>query len=165
MVDAALETDIRISVQTTDFSLSEEYARLRRVSANPGAIVSFVGLVRDFADSENQQEQSLTLEHYPGMTEKALRDITDRACQRWPLTACTVIHRVGKLLASEQIVLVLVASSHRDAAFSGAEFIMDYLKTEAPFWKKQAVGEDSEWVASRESDYQRASRWRHSQDG
>ena len=164
MTDTVYKVDIKIRVQTDDFDLAMEYARLREVSDNPGAIVSFVGLVRDFAFVDSDTEQSLTLEHYPGMTEKALSDIAKRACQRWPLTACTVIHRVGKLFASEQIVAVLVASSHRDAAFSGAEFIMDYLKTEAPFWKKQAVGEESEWVASRESDYQRASRWADSQD-
>lgn len=158
------EADIKIRVQSSDFDLAEEYARLRDVSDNPGAIVTFVGLVRDFADTSCDREQSLTLEHYPGMTENALTRIAERACQRWPLTACTVIHRVGKLLGSEQIVAVLVASGHRDAAFSGAEFIMDYLKTEAPFWKKQAVGEESEWVASKESDFQRASRWHESGD-
>lgn len=162
MADALIKPVVKIQVQQEDFDLGAEYDRLRHVADNPGAIVAFTGLVRDFADAETEGEQTLTLEHYPGMTEKALSDIVDRACQRWPLTACTVIHRVGRLLSSEQIVAVLVASSHRDAAFSGAEFVMDYLKTEAPFWKKQAAGGQSEWIASRQSDYQRASRWQES---
>ncbi|GGG49365.1 molybdopterin guanine dinucleotide biosynthesis protein MoaE [Pseudohongiella nitratireducens] len=153
---------INIQVQSDDFDLGSEYSRLRHQADNPGAIVSFIGLVRDFIGEGTEGEQSLTLEHYPGMTEKALQDIADRACSRWPLSGCTIIHRVGKLVPSEQIVAVLVASSHRDAAFSGAEFIMDYLKTEAPFWKKQQAGDQAEWVVSRASDYQRASRWKNS---
>jgi molybdopterin synthase catalytic subunit len=159
MTDTASSAAITIRVQHEDFDLGVEYAQIRKMADNPGAIVTFTGLVRDFVDNEMMGEQTLTLEHYPGMTEKALSDIAERACQRWPLTACIVIHRVGRLLSSEQIVVVLVASSHRDAAFSGAEFIMDYLKTEAPFWKKQTAAGKSEWVASRQSDYQRAARW------
>lgn len=164
MADQGNEYNIKIRVQRDDFDLGEEYALVRKEAENPGAIVSFTGLVREFVDGMHGDEQSLTLEHYPGMTEKALMDIAERACQRWPLTVCTVIHRIGKLIPSEQIVAVLVASSHRDAAFSGAEFIMDYLKTEAPFWKKQQAGEQAEWVLSRDSDYKRASRWNRSKD-
>lgn len=162
MTSTPRSAHITIRVQNEDFDLGSEYALIRKVADNPGAIVTFSGLVRDFVDSVTAGEQTLTLEHYPGMTEKALTDIADQACQRWPLTACTVIHRVGRLSSKDQIVVVLVASSHRDAAFSGAEFVMDYLKTQAPFWKKQAVGEESEWVASRQSDYQRAARWQTS---
>jgi molybdopterin synthase catalytic subunit len=125
----------------------------------------FTGLVRELHETEGSDtgadaDQSLTLEHYPGMTEKALQRIVADAAQRWPLLAVKVVHRIGRLLPGEQIVLVAVASAHRDAAFAAAEFIMDYLKTSAPFWKKQQLSERSEWVASKAEDFSRAARWR-----
>lgn len=155
-----------VRVQTADFDVAHEYQGIIADAGNPGAVVMFSGLVRDVApgsgtdgQSSAAAGQSLTLEHYPGMTEKALRAIVEQARARWPLQAVRVVHRVGKLLPHDQIVLVLTASAHREAAFAAAEFIMDYLKTSAPFWKKQRFGEQSEWVASRQSDYQRAARW------
>lgn len=155
------QPSIRISVQNNDFDLAVEYADARVHSENPGAIVCFSGLVRDILQGANQThaQQTLTLEHYPGMTEQALATIAEQAAARWPLQVIRVIHRVGKLSPAEQIVLVITSSAHRRAAFEAAEFIMDYLKTSAPFWKKQVVGEHSEWVASRESDYRAAERW------
>jgi molybdopterin synthase catalytic subunit len=155
------QPSIRISVQTDDFDLSAEYADARLHSANPGAMVCFSGLVRDIehANPTAQAQQTLTLEHYPGMTEQSLANITQQATARWPLQAVRVIHRVGVLNPADQIVLVITSSAHRSAAFEAAEFIMDYLKTSAPFWKKQVAGEHSEWVGSRESDYRAAERW------
>lgn len=151
-----------IAVQTEDFDLAGEYQQLRELSGNPGAIAIFIGLVREFGtpDGDAGNNQSLTLEHYPGMTEKALHTIVDQAAERWPLKGCRVIHRVGTLSPGDQIVLVAVSSSHREAAFAAAEFVMDYLKTSAPFWKKQQSGSASEWVASKTEDYQRAARWK-----
>nr|WP_058023211.1 molybdopterin synthase catalytic subunit MoaE [Pseudohongiella spirulinae] len=162
--------DVKISVQTEDFDLAHEYAELCQSASNPGAVAIFSGLVRELvADDvpgalQSAGTQSLTLEHYPGMTEKALTDIVDKAANRWPLQACRLIHRVGELQPGEQIVLVAVASAHREAAFAAAEFMMDYLKTDAPFWKKQRNGDDSVWVASRDSDYRRVERWRGDTD-
>jgi molybdopterin synthase catalytic subunit len=162
-------TIININVQSHDFDLKKEYDSLRHHSANPGAIAIFSGLVREvYGDSGsdgpveskyNKSEQSLTLEHYPGMTEAALQNIVDEAAQRWPLQACRVIHRVGTLQPGDQIVMVACSSAHRGAALAATEFIMDYLKTSAPFWKKQVVGDSREWVESRDSDYQARDRW------
>lgn len=162
--DSPLKTHIDIRVQQQDFDLSTEYTAVRSASSNPGAIVVFTGLVRDVlvaagATSTTHPDQSLTLEHYPGMTETALQKIAGQAAERWPLQAVTIIHRVGMLLPGDQIVLVAASSAHRDAAFESVEFMMDYLKTSAPFWKKQRAGEDSHWVESRASDYQAAARW------
>jgi molybdopterin synthase catalytic subunit len=155
-------TVIDITIQAQDFDLAAEYEAMRHQSANPGAIAIFSGLVREIhgenADNHST-DQSLTLEHYPGMTEAALQNIVEEAVQRWPLEACRVIHRVGKLLPGDQIVLVACSSAHRGAAFAATEFIMDYLKTTAPFWKKQVAGDSSEWVESRESDYAALDRW------
>lgn len=151
-----------ISVQREDFDLDTQYRLLRSDADNAGAIVTFTGLVREFhgeaADGESPVS-SLTLEHYPGMTEKALQQIEEQARERWPLQACRIIHRVGTLHSGDQIVFVGTASAHRAAAFEAADFIMDYLKTRAPFWKKQQRGEHSEWVESRDTDYQAARRW------
>ncbi|MDP3517323.1 MAG: molybdenum cofactor biosynthesis protein MoaE [Pseudohongiella sp.] len=161
MSESTLQTHIHISVQTDDFDVAAEYTQARQQSANPGAIVCFCGLVRDVLAGHEQTaaQQTLTLEHYPGMTEHALMDIATQATGRWPLHAIRIIHRVGTLSPAEQIVLVVTSSAHRSAAFESAEFIMDYLKTSAPFWKKQVAGAKSEWVASRESDYRAAARW------
>lgn len=151
-----------ISVQHEDFDIGEQYGLLRSDSDNAGAIVTFTGLVREFhgeAASGEAPVSSLTLEHYPGMTEKALQKIEEQARERWPLQACRIIHRVGVLHSGDQIVFVGTASAHRAAAFEAADFIMDYLKTRAPFWKKQQRGENSEWVESRDTDHQAAGRW------
>jgi molybdopterin synthase catalytic subunit len=147
--------DIRI--QTDDFDLSVECATLRAQHRNIGALVSFVGIVRDVNDGANVS--AMTLEHYPGMTEKALTDIVNVAAQRWPLLAATVIHRVGRLLPTDQIVLVVVAAAHRGDAFQGCEFIMDYLKSDAPFWKKETTPDGSRWVDARSADYHAQQRW------
>lgn len=153
---------IRVDVQPQDFDLAAEYAAVRAKADNPGAVTIFSGLVRELQHSA-APEQSLTLEHYPGMTEKALQNIAERAADRWPLSVCRIIHRVGTLLPGDQIVLVATASLHRDAAFDAAHFIMDYLKTSAPFWKKQVAGDQEHWVESRASDHEAAARWRNNQ--
>lgn len=146
-----------IRVQTDDFDVSVESARLRAGNARIGAIASFVGLVRDVNDGDGVN--TLTLEHYPGMTEKALDKIVTEATSRWEVLDATVIHRVGELKPLDQIVLVIVASGHRGDAFRACEFIMDYLKTEAPFWKKERTADGERWVDSRESDAHAAARW------
>jgi molybdopterin synthase catalytic subunit len=153
-----------VSVQTEDFDVGVEYAELRRLAANVGAVTTFTGLVREFyhADLDTAPDNkvlSLYLEHYPGMTEKALHDIVNKARDRWQVLSCKVIHRVGELYAGDQIVFVGVASAHRGDAFVAAEFIMDYLKTQAPFWKKQRTSTGVDWVESRDSDKAAASRW------
>jgi len=148
---------VLISVQTDDFDVSTEMQRLRQDNASIGAIVSFVGLVRDL--NEGNVVSTMKLEHYAGMTEKSLADIAEQAKARWPLQGITIIHRVGELQPTEQIVLVLTASAHRHAAFASAEFIMDYLKSQAPFWKKEETPEGAHWVDARESDEVALARW------
>ncbi len=151
-----------ISIQQEDFDVGREQAELRLAAGDAGAVVTFTGLVREVYDhsvSDSDSVLSLTLEHYPGMTEKCLQDIVDQANSRWRLLATRIIHRVGKLQAQDQIVLVATASAHRQDAFAAAEFIMDYLKSNAPFWKKQETPEGSEWVDSRESDSDALTRW------
>ncbi|MDX7923626.1 molybdopterin synthase catalytic subunit MoaE [Aeromonas media] len=148
----------RILVQRADFSLGEEYERLA-ARHDSGAIVTFVGKVRDF--NQGDAVRGLSLEHYPGMTEKALTDIVTEARGRWPLQECTLIHRIGDLLLGDQIVLVAVSSAHRDAAFEACHFIMDFLKTRAPFWKKELTAEGVQrWVEAKASDDDAAARWR-----
>lgn len=148
----------RILVQLADFSLGEEYERLA-ARHDSGAIVTFVGKVRDF--NQGEEVKGLSLEHYPGMTEKALTDIVTEARGRWPLQECTLIHRIGDLLLGDQIVLVAVSSAHRDAAFEACHFIMDFLKTRAPFWKKELTAEGVQrWVEAKQSDDAAAARWR-----
>jgi len=150
-----------ISVQSQDFSLADEYSSIRSRAGDAGAIVTFTGLVREvYGDnSADGAVQSLFLEHYPGMTEKSLHNIQLQAEQRWPLLATRIIHRIGELHSHEQIVFVGTASAHRDAAFESAEYIMDYLKSEAPFWKKQKSINDSVWIESRETDKEALDRW------
>lgn len=145
-----------ISVQTEDFDVAAEYQALKD-SASTGAVVMFSGLVRDM--NLGNDVSGLYLEHYPGMTEKSLQAIADEAQQRWPIDTLRVIHRVGQLNVCDQIVFVGVASAHRDAAFSAAEFLMDYLKTRAPFWKREQVPEGQRWIEARTSDDEAASRW------
>lgn len=146
---------MKIAVQTTPFDLNAEVNALHREQLGVGAIATFIGTVRH----EAGQVSELSLEHYPGMTEAALRDIVTRAQVRWPLLDATVIHRVGPLAPGEPIVLVAVASVHRGEAFAACEFIMDFLKTEAPFWKKETTPEGVHWVDARDSDDHAASRW------
>ncbi|GAA5216614.1 molybdopterin synthase catalytic subunit MoaE [Corallincola platygyrae] len=157
-----VQTQTEIRVQTQDFDLGAEYQQLASQS-DCGAVVTFTGLVRDYTDPQKVTSPApvseLFLEHYPGMTEKALASIVERARARWPLGPVTVIHRVGALPLNAQIVFVGVASAHRQAAFSAAQFIMDYLKTEAPFWKKETSGGQTQWVDARESDQQERRRW------
>ena len=144
-----------IRVQTADFDVAAEVVALRQRCSNAGAVVTFTGVVR----ADNGIE-ALTLEHYPGMTEREIAQHEAEAQSRWPGIETSVIHRVGKLAPGDNIVLVAVASSHRKAAFEAAEFLMDYLKTRAPFWKlEQRVG-TTEWVATRDSDREAVSRWR-----
>lgn len=153
-----------ITIQTEDFSIADEYANLRERAGDAGAIATFTGLVREIYDSGGDTEtadtvQSLYLEHYPGMTEKALGEIQKQAEDQWPLLATRIIHRVGELKSHEQIVFVATASAHRHAAFESAEFIMDYLKSRAPFWKKQTSDGETSWVESRETDQAALERW------
>ncbi|MGH8798761.1 MAG: molybdopterin synthase catalytic subunit MoaE [Casimicrobiaceae bacterium] len=146
-----------VRVQTEDFDVGREIALLRAGDARVGAIASFVGLVRDQNDAASVC--TLTLEHYPGMTEKALTRIVDEARQRWSIHDSVVIHRVGELAPTDQIVLVAVSSAHRGDAFAACAFIMDYLKTRAPFWKKERTPEGERWVEARSSDDAAAARW------
>ena len=146
-----------IRVQIEDFDLGVEVAAIRNGNAKIGAIASFTGLVRDINDGRGVS--TLTLEHYPAMTQKALTGIVDQAKMRWDVIDATVIHRVGTLKPTDQIVLVVVASGHRGDAFQACEFIMDYLKTHAPFWKKEATPRGEHWVDARESDEAASSRW------
>jgi molybdopterin synthase catalytic subunit len=146
-----------IRVQTEDFDAGAEMARLRAGNPRVGAVASFVGVCRDRNDGESVA--AMTLEHYPGMTEKALAKIVDEAMARWKVLDVTVIHRVGELKPTDQIVLVVVTSAHRGEAFAACEFLMDYLKTRAPFWKKERTPEGVRWVEARASDDEAAGRW------
>ena len=146
-----------VRVQTEDFDLTTEIAQLRAGFPKVGAIVNFVGTVRDL--NEGEQVAEMELEHYPGMTEKALEDIIAQARARWELFDALVIHRVGPLKPLDQIVLVAVTSAHRGEAFAACEFIIDYLKTEAPFWKKEQTTNGARWVDARVSDDVALQKW------
>ena len=146
-----------VLVQTEDFDLTTEIAKLRAGFPKVGAVVNFVGTVRDLNDGEQVAE--MELEHYPGMTEKALEDIIAQARSRWDLFDALVIHRVGPLKPLDQIVLVAVTSAHRGEAFAACEFIIDYLKTEAPFWKKEQTPQGARWVDARVSDDAALQKW------
>ncbi len=146
-----------IRIQENDFDISAELAALRKGDPRVGAVVSFLGTVRDMNDGS--QVKGMTLEYYPGMTEKALQEILDQAKSRWDIYQTLVIHRVGPLLPEDQIVLVAVTSAHRGEAFAACEFIMDYLKTAAPFWKKEDTPEGSRWVDARITDDVAMARW------
>ncbi|ASM78392.1 molybdenum cofactor biosynthesis protein MoaE [Vitreoscilla filiformis] len=147
----------RVRIQQADFDLGAEVAALRAQDAGVGAVVSFVGTVRD--RSEGSDVSVMELEHYPGMTEKAIEIMIDAALARFDIRATRVIHRVGVLAPCEQIVLVAVTSAHRGAAFQACEFLMDYLKTQAPFWKKETTPEGARWVDARVSDDAALARW------
>jgi molybdopterin synthase catalytic subunit len=146
-----------VRVQEADFDLNAELTALRAGDPRIGALASFVGLVRDINDGAGVSE--MTLEHYPGMTEKALEAIVDEAKARWDIFGALVIHRVGPLKPCDQIVLVAVTSAHRGEAFAACEFIMDYLKTRAPFWKRETTPDGARWVDARETDDSAAARW------
>ncbi|MBB1427300.1 molybdopterin synthase catalytic subunit MoaE [Shewanella frigidimarina] len=147
---------IAVRVHTEDFSVADEYALLA-CDNQDGAVVNFVGKVRDFNDGSAVTD--LTLEHYPGMTESVLLQISQQACERWPLNKVTIIHRVGRLSLGEQIVFIGVTSAHRKAAFAACEFLIDFLKTKAPFWKLEAGDTGAKWVEARDSDQQAAKMW------
>ena len=146
-----------VRIQTEDFDVGAEVNAMRLSNPNIGALVSFVGQVRDLNDGDNVA--FMTLEHYPGMTEKSLESIVEQAMNRWNIEDALVVHRVGELKPLDQIVLVLVASAHRKDAFAACEFMMDYLKTEAPFWKKEQTPSGARWVEAKDSDDQAKSRW------
>lgn len=148
---------MKIAVQNEAFDLGAEVAALTLGRRDVGAVASFVGLARD--TNEGSGVAAMTLEHYPGMTEKALAALVDEACARWALLDVTVVHRVGRLLPSDPIVLVAVAGAHRGEAFAACEFIMDALKTRAPFWKKEETPDGERWVEARASDEAAAARW------
>ena len=151
-----------IRVQRKDFEPGKEMEALAEGNHAIGAICSFVGLVRDMhAGQDGRKISSMTLEHYPGMTENELARIEMKARERWPLEDCLIIHRYGKLNPGDRIVLVITASSHRQAAFESAEFLMDWLKTKAPFWKLEETPEGGDWVDARETDSAAAARWGH----
>jgi len=146
-----------IRVQEEDFDMGHEVARLSEGKHDIGAVCTFLGLVRDLPDSDGLK--SMTLEHYPGMTEKELGKIEEEARERWPLSDCLIIHRYGTLSPGDQIVMVATASPHRQAAFESCEFLMDFLKTRAPFWKKEDTGGGEKWVEARKTDDTAADRW------
>ena len=148
---------LTVSIQTQDFDVSQELAALRAGDARVGAVCSFVGTVRERNDGTSVA--SMELEHYPGMTEKAIAAMMDEAKKRFDIYAARVIHRVGLLHPEDQIVLVAVTSAHRGESFKACEFLMDYLKTQAPFWKKEVTPEGSRWVDARMSDDQALARW------
>jgi molybdopterin synthase catalytic subunit len=151
----AVVTEVR--VQAEDFDLGFEVARLRAGDPRIGAVVSFVGTVRDMNDGDQVAE--LELDHYPGMTERSLEDIVEQARARWPLYGALVVHRIGPMKPQEQIVLVACSAAHRGEAFAACEFIMDYLKTDAPFWKKEQTPNGARWVDARSSDDTAKTRW------
>ena len=146
-----------VRVQAADFDIGAEIAQLRAGNAKIGAVASFIGVVRDLNDGD--QVAAMTLEHYPGMTERSIEAIIDEARLRWNIYDALVIHRVGRLAPLDQIVLVIVTSAHRGDAFAACEFLMDYLKTRAPFWKKEEIPGASRWVEARASDDAAATRW------
>jgi len=146
-----------VRIQEADFDLGAEIAVLRQANPKLGAVVTFLGLVRDL--NEGSEVQGMTLEHYPGMTERVLGEIVEEAKSRWDIGQALIIHRVGPLLPTDQIVLVAIASAHRGEAFMACEFIMDYLKTQAPFWKKEDTPQGGHWVDARESDDVALLRW------
>jgi molybdopterin synthase catalytic subunit len=151
-----------VRVQREDFDTAAELERMTAGSTGIGAVVTFSGLVRDFADAPPDatlRPQRMTLEHYPGMTERQLEAIVAEAGQRWPLDGCLVIHRYGELAPGDRIVLVITTSAHRQAAFEANAFLVDWLKTKAPFWKLEEQGGDRRWVDAKVSDDEAAARW------
>jgi molybdopterin synthase catalytic subunit len=147
---------VAVRVQREDFDLGAELAALRAGRTDLGALVSFTGIVR----AGDPPLEAMELEHYPGMTERALEAVEAEARARWPLDACLIVHRHGRLAPGEQIMMVAAASAHRQAAFAAAEFLMDYLKSRAPFWKKETTSDGARWVAARDTDEAALARWK-----
>ncbi|MDX1755192.1 MAG: molybdenum cofactor biosynthesis protein MoaE [Marinobacter sp.] len=147
-----------VIIQTADFDHAEQYQALRATGPATGAIATFTGLVRDFGDCS--QVRGLFLEHYPGMTERVIEDLIQQAAQRWDVQAARVIHRVGELALGDQIVFVGICSAHRGDAFAACQFVMDALKTSAPFWKKELAADGDHWVEQKDSDLAQARQWR-----
>ena len=147
----------RVSIQTADFDLGAEVAALRAGDNGVGAVASFVGTVRERSDG--QTVQAMELEHYPGMTEAAIESMIDQALARFEIRAARVVHRIGLLKAGEQIMLMVVSAAHQEQTFQACEFLMDYLKTQAPFWKKESTPEGARWVDARVADDQALARW------
>jgi molybdopterin synthase catalytic subunit len=150
-------TAVTIRIQEADFDIAREIAALTQYRKDIGAVVSFSGICRDNEDGESIA--ALTLEHYPGMAEAEIARHAETAMSRWPLNGLTVVHRVGRIMPGENIVLVLTASAHRQAAFEAAEFLMDYLKTNAPFWKREESPKGTSWIEARDHDDAAAARW------
>jgi molybdopterin synthase catalytic subunit len=155
--DVVMTAHVTIRIQEADFDIAQEIAGLTKGRTDIGAVVSFSGVCRDSEGSETIA--ALTLEHYPGMAEAEIARHTETAMARWPLTGLTVIHRVGRIRPGENIVLVLTASQHRQAAFQAAEFLMDYLKANAPFWKREESAKGTNWIDARHHDDAAAARW------
>jgi molybdopterin synthase catalytic subunit len=149
---------VPVRVQREDFDAGREIGQLRAADPKIGAVAAFIGVARDVNDGD--AVATLTLEHYPGMTERALEEICAQARARWNIADVLVIHRVGELRPTDQIVLVVVTSAHRGEAFFACEFVMDYLKTEAPFWKKEATADGTRWVDARDADEHARARWK-----
>jgi molybdopterin synthase catalytic subunit len=155
-----MTANVTIRIQQADFDIAREIAALTKARTDIGAVVSFSGICRGAVGTEGAEAiAALTLEHYPGMAEAEIARHADTAMSRWPLTGLTVIHRVGRIVPGENIVLVLTASMHRRAAFEAAEFMMDYLKAHAPFWKREESAAGTGWVEAREHDDAAAERW------
>ena len=152
-----INPQIKIKIQNDDFNVSEETKMLQ--THQTGAIVNFIGIVRGFDEKTNETINSMTLEHYPGMTELEIENIIKESLTKWKVSAVTVIHRVGKLMPSDQIVFVGVASKHRQNAFDSCNFIMDWLKTKAPFWKIEENNNEKKWVAFNSSDAEAIKKW------
>ena len=151
---------LNISIQQQDFNIQGECTALKKDHKVIGALATFTGLVRDIDNErEGAEVAALFLEHYPGMTEKRLEEIAHMADQRWSILDVVIIHRIGELNAAEQIVFVAVSSQHREAAFAACAYIMDFLKTSAPFWKKSRSSDGEHWVAAKQSDAEAAERW------
>tara|TARA_R110000824_G_scaffold52692_4_gene146320 strand:+ start:257732 stop:258217 length:486 start_codon:yes stop_codon:yes gene_type:complete len=155
---------LKVSIQSEDFNIEEECLALRKGHKDIGALATFTGLVREL-DSEigDAKVSALFLEHYPGMTEKSLEEIAASADQRWPLLDVLIIHRIGELKAADQIVFVAVSSQHREAAFAACNYIMDFLKTSAPFWKKSRTADGEHWVEAKQSDVKATEKWAEDQ--
>lgn len=158
---ANVSLPLSVVVQADNFDVSVLQSELLQGGADEGAVATFTGYVR--SSNENRNVHCLELEHYPGMTERSVLAILEESAQRWPVLSAAVVHRVGKLKPGDQIVWVGVSSSHREASFAACEFIMDYLKTRAPFWKKELGPEGNHWVDARKSDNERADRWQQQQ--
>lgn len=157
-----MDKRLTVAIQAEDFDVACLQRELLSDSGTEGALAAFTGYVR--SSNDDRKVHTMELEHYPGMTENSIREILEQAAERWPVLGAGVVHRIGPLMPGDQIVWVGVTSSHREAAFAACEFVMDYLKTRAPFWKKELGPDGGSWVDARESDDKRAARWQHSEN-